>query len=76
MGLFSILGKIVLITSLFLSKRKQTIRTLGLATLFFSWILLFYYNWDFGFLTVLTLGCSIPFLMYFGRVIYLMTTQN
>ena len=72
-GLISIFGKIILIISLFKNKRKQILRMIGLLMLITSWIILFYYNWDFGFLTILTLGFSIPFLMYFGRVIYLMT---
>lgn len=79
MGLISFFGKVMLITSLFSTKKKNYIfRVAGLIFLFISWIILFYYNWDFGILTIITLGFSIPFLMYFGRVIYWMikATKN
>ncbi len=76
MGLISFFGKIILIISLFSTKMKFIFRVAGLLFLFCSWLILFIYNWDFGILTIITLGFSVPFLMYFGRVIYWMIKQQ
>lgn len=76
MGLISFFGKIILIISLFSTKMKFIFRVAGLIFLLSSWLILLIYNSDFGILTIITLGFSVPFLMYFGRVIYWMIKQQ
>jgi hypothetical protein len=78
-ALISLIGKIILIVSLF-SKRileKKLWIYIGLLLMIIAFLIVVYGAWDYDtFLFAITLGSGIPFLMYFGRVIYLMNKSK
>ncbi len=77
-GLVSLIGKVVLIVSLFyrnISNKKLLIFVgLTLSVIAFIGVALGAWKYD-NFLFAITFGSGIPYLMYFGRVIYLIN-QN
>jgi len=77
--LFSLISKIILIVSLFYKNmlEKKRVIYFGLILLLISFIGVVYRTWNYDdFLFVIMLGSGIPFLMYFGRVIYLMNKES
>ena len=78
LGLVSLHGKVVLIISLCyksVTDRKILIYSgLGLLLSSFIGVVLGAWNYD-TFLLAVTFGSAIPFLMYFGRVIFLMNRK-
>ena len=75
MGLFSLLNKITLTSTLFLSKWKRIIRIMGLLFIILSWSCLFFNYTTFDVITLIIILSSIPFLMYFARVLYLISKE-
>ena len=78
LGLISLLGKAALIISLFYKKisDKKTLIYSGLGLLLSAYIGIVLGAWNYDtFLLAVTFGSGIPFLMYFGRVIYLMNRK-
>ena len=73
------IGKMILIVCLF-SKRileKKLWIYIGLLLMIIAFLIVVYGAWDYDtFLFAITLGSGIPFLMYFGRVIYLMNKSK
>jgi len=77
--LFSLISKIILIVSLFYKNmlEKKRVIYFWLILLLISFIGVVYRTWNYDdFLFVIMLGSGIPFLMYFGRVIYLMNKES
>lgn len=74
-GLLSLFSKITLISALFLSKLKRIFRIIGLIFIIFSWLCLFLEYTTFDVITLIIILSSIPFLMYFTRVLYLMSKE-
>lgn len=72
--LTSFIGKFILIVSLFLktSHWKQWLSITGLLLLLFSFGVLTYGDWTYDSLFILSFASGIPFLLYLGRVLYLM----
>ncbi|MEP1489375.1 MAG: hypothetical protein ABJK28_13210 [Algibacter sp.] len=78
-ALVSLIGKLISITLLFskniLNKKKWIY--IGLTLLLISFVFVCYGVWDYdNFLFSITLGSGIPFLMYFGRVLYLINKEK
>ena len=78
-ALVSLIGKLISIVLLF-SKNiitKKNLVYIGLALMLISFLIVCYGAWDYdSFLFAITLGSGIPFLMYFGRVLYLIRKEN
>ncbi len=78
-ALVSLIGKIILIVCLF-SKRileKKLWVYIGLFLMIIPFLIIVYGAWNYDtFLFAITLGSGIPFLMYFGRVIYLINKSK
>ena len=78
LGLLSLIGKIFLIISLFYKKisDKKFLIYGGLGLILTAFIGAVYGAWEYDtFLFAVTFGSGIPFLMYVGRVIYLMNRK-
>ena len=74
LGLISLIGKIILVACLFSTKifKKKVRIYIGLGLIIIPFLIVIYGAWEYDtFLFAVTLGSGIPFLMYFGRVIYL-----
>lgn len=72
--LVSLIGKLILISLLFSKNifNKKNILYMSSTFIFISFILICIQVWNHdGFLFLFTLGSGIPFLMYLGRVLYL-----
>ncbi|WP_459212402.1 hypothetical protein [Aquimarina rhabdastrellae] len=70
----SLIGKLILLSSLFFKKifNSKIWIKIGLALMLISFLSVCYKTGDYdNFLFVITLGSGIPFLMYYGRIIYL-----
>ena len=78
-AIVSLIGKLILIALLF-SKNILTKKNwgyIGLTLMLISFFIVCYGAWDYdSFLFAITLGSGIPFLMYFGRVLYLIKKEN
>jgi hypothetical protein len=78
-ALISLIGKITLTTCLFFKniiEKKARIFS-GLAIILLPFLLVIYGAWNFDtFLFVITLGSGTPFLMYLGRVVYLVNNER
>ena len=78
-ALVSLIGKIILIVCLFLKNiSKKTVSVyIGLSLMIIAFFVVVYGAWNYDtFLFAITLGSGIPFLMYFGRVIYLLNKSK
>ena len=77
-AIFSLIGKLISIGLLF-SKSILTKKNwiyIGLTLMMASYIFVCYKTWNYdSFLFAITLGSGIPFLMYFGRVLYLINKE-
>ncbi|CAM1365172.1 conserved membrane hypothetical protein [Tenacibaculum sediminilitoris] len=75
----SLIGKLISIVLLF-SKNildKKNWIYIGLTLILISFLFVCYGAWNHdNFLFAITLGSGIPFLMYFGRVLYLINREN
>ena len=79
LGLISLLGKLALIISLFYKKisDKKTLIYSGLGLLLSAFLVVVLGAWNYDtFLFAVTFGSGIPFLMCFGRVVYLMNKKS
>lgn len=78
-ALVSLIGKLISIVLLFsksiLNKKNWIYIGLTLMLISFLFVCSGAWNYD-SFLFAVTLGSGIPFVMYFGRVIYLMNKEN
>lgn len=78
-ALVSLIGKIILITLLFFKNilDKKIFIYIGLILMLISFLLVCYRAWSYdNFLVALTFGSGIPFIMYLGRVFYLIKKEN
>ena len=78
-ALISLIGKVFLIVSLFYKKirDKKILIDAGLFLVLISFMSISYKAWQYdNFLLIITFGSGIPFLMYLGRVIYLLHRQE
>ncbi len=78
-ALISLIGKLISISLLFTKNilNKKNLIYVGLTLLLISFLLVCYGAWNYdSFLFAITLGSGIPFLMYFGRVLYLINKEN
>jgi hypothetical protein len=78
-ALVSLIGKLILITLLFSKNilNKKYWIYIGLTLMLISFFVVCYNIWDYdSFLFVITLGSGIPFIMYFGRVLYLINKER
>ena len=78
-GLTSLIGKLLLIASLFYKKvlDKKRMIYIGLILMLLSFIAVVFGAWEYdSFLFTITLGSGIPFLMFLGRVFYLMNKEE
>ncbi|MFI2744604.1 hypothetical protein ACG2LH_17855 [Zhouia sp. PK063] len=78
-ALISLIGKLISIAILFsrniLKKQKWIFG--GLTLMLISFLIVCYGAWNYdNFLFAVTLGSGIPFLMYFGRVLYLINKEK
>ncbi len=78
-AIVSLIGKLISIGLLF-SKNILTKKNwiyIGLTLMLISFLFVCYGTWEYdSFLFAITLGSGIPFLMYFGRVLYLINKEN
>ncbi|WP_299103557.1 hypothetical protein [uncultured Winogradskyella sp.] len=78
-AIVSLIGKLISIGPLF-SKNILTKKNwiyIGLTLMLISFLFVCYGAWEYdSFLFAITLGIGIPFLMYFGRVFYLIRKEN
>ncbi|MBU3011115.1 hypothetical protein KO506_06855 [Polaribacter vadi] len=78
-ALVSLIGKLISISLLFsknILNKKNWIYS-GLTLMLISFLFVCYGAWEYdSFLFAITLGSGIPFLMYFGRIIYLIKKEN
>jgi hypothetical protein len=78
-ALVSLIGKLTSIGLLFskdILNQKNWIY-IGLTLMLISFLIVCYGAWNYdNFLFAVTLGSGIPFLMYLGRVIYLLNKEN
>jgi len=78
-AIFSLIGKLISIVLLF-SKSILTKKNwiyIGLTLMMVSYLFVCYKTWDYdSFLFAITFGSGIPFLMYFGRVLYLINKEK
>ncbi len=78
-ALVSLIGKMISIALLFSKNimNKKNWIYIGLTLMLISYFIVSYAacNYD-NFLFAITLGSGIPFLMYFGRVLYLIKKEN
>ncbi|SDL84165.1 hypothetical protein SAMN04488034_1172 [Salinimicrobium catena] len=78
-ALISLIGKLISITTLF-SKNilyKQNWIYIGLTLMLISFLIVCYGAWAYdNILFAITFGSGIPFLMYFGRVLYLINQEK
>ncbi|MEH6657064.1 hypothetical protein [Leeuwenhoekiella marinoflava] len=78
-ALVSLIGKLISITLLFSKNilNKKNWIYIGLTLMLISFLFVCYGAWEYdNFLFAITLGSGIPFLMYFGRIIYLIKKEN
>lgn len=78
-ALISLIGKLILIVLLFSKKilNKQNWIYIGMTLMLISFLIVCYGAWNYdNFLFAITLGSGIPFLMYFGRVLYLINKEK
>ncbi|NER15088.1 hypothetical protein GWK08_16660 [Leptobacterium flavescens] len=78
-AVISLIGKMILIVSLFYKKisDKKPMIYFGLVLIILAFIGVVYSTIQYdSFLFAITFGSGIPFIMYFGRVIYLMNKKN
>jgi len=78
-ALVSLIGKLISIVLLFskIIMNKKNWISIGLTLMLISFLFVCYGAWNYdNFLFAITLGSGIPFLMYFGRVLYLINKQN
>jgi len=78
-ALISLIGKLILIVLLFSKKilNKQNWIYIGMTLILISFLIVCYGAWNYdNFLFAITLGSGIPFLMYFGRVLYLINKEK
>jgi hypothetical protein len=78
-ALISLIGKLTLIVLLFSKKilNKQNWIYIGMTLMLISFLIVCYGAWNYdNFLFAITLGSGIPFLMYFGRVLYLTNKEK
>lgn len=78
-ALISLIGKLISIAILFsrniLNKQKWILS--GLTLMLISFLIVCYGAWNYdNFLFAITLGSGIPFLMYFGRILYLINKEK
>lgn len=77
--MISLIGKLILISTLFLKKifHAKIWVKIGLTFLLISFLSICYKAWSDGLsLFAITLGSGILFLMYFGRVFYLINKEK
>lgn len=77
--LVSLIGKLISILLLFSKNilNKKNLIYIGLLLMLISFLFVCYGTWNYdNFLFAVTLGSGIPFLIYFGRVLYLIKKQN
>ena len=77
--ILSLIGKLILISTVFVKKifKAKIWIKIGLIFLLISFLSICYNAWNDGlFLFAITLGSGIPFLMYFGRVLYLINKEK
>ena len=78
-SLVSLIGKLISIALLFskdIFNRRNWIY-FGLTLILISFLFVCYGAWNYdSFLFIITLGSGIPFLMYYGRVLYLINKEN
>ncbi len=75
----SLIGKLILISSLFIKKifKAKIWIKIGLTFLLISFLSICHKAWNDGFsLFAITLGSGIPFLMYFGRILHLINKEK
>ena len=78
-AIVSLIGKLISIGSLFLKNilTKKNWIYIGLTLMLISFLFVCFGAWEYdSFLFAITLGSGIPFLMYFGRVLYLIKKEN
>lgn len=78
-AIVSLIGKLISISLLFSNKimNKKNWTYIGLTLMLISFLYVCYGAWDYdSFLFAITLGSGIPFLMYFGKVLYLIRKEN
>lgn len=75
----SLVGKLISILTLFsknILNQKNWIY-IGLSLMLISFLFVCYGAWEYdNFLSAITLGSGIPFLMYLGRILYLFKKEN
>jgi hypothetical protein len=77
--MLSLIGKLILISSLFVKKifKAKIWVKIGLIFLLISFLSICFKAWNDGsFLFAITLGSGIPFLIYWGRVLYLINKEK
>ena len=78
-ALVSLIGKMISILLLFSKNilNKKNWIYIGLTLMLISFLFVCYGAWEYdSFLFAITLASGIPFLMYFGRVLYLINKAN
>ena len=78
-AIVSLIGKLIIIGILLLKNilTKKNWIYIGLTLILISFLIVCYETWNYdNFLFAVTLGSGIPFLMYFGRVSYLINKQK
>lgn len=78
-ALISLIGKLILMALLFSKTiwNKQNWIYTGLTLMLISFLIVCYGAWNYdNFLFLITFGSGIPFLMYFGRIIYLIKKEK
>ncbi|TNJ40698.1 hypothetical protein KFZ70_15125 [Tamlana fucoidanivorans] len=78
-ALVSLIGKLISISLLFSKNilNKKNWIYIGLTLMLISFLFVCYGAWEYdNFLFAITLGSGIPFLMYFGRILYLIKKEN
>ena len=78
-ALVSLIGKLISIVLLFSKNilNKNNWIYIGLTLMLISFFIVCYGAWNYdNFLFAITFGSGIPFLMYFGRVLYLINKEK
>lgn len=78
-ALVSLIGKLISIVLLFSKNilNKKNWIYIGLTLMLISFFIVCYGAWNYdNFLFAITFGSGIPFLMYFGRVLYLINKEK
>ncbi|PSG88398.1 hypothetical protein [Aurantibacter aestuarii] len=78
-ALVTLIGKLILISLLFSKNilNKKNWIYIGLSLMLISFLFVCYGAWEYdNFLFAITLGSGIPFLIYFGRILYLIKKEN